>query len=59
MRKRLFLAAISVICGSLSTASANQNLVFNSLPPCIAFDTRPASGGTGAFAVDETRYFNS
>src|SRR5688500_6867722 len=35
-----------------------QDLVFVSLEPCVAFDTRPVQGGTGSLQAEELREFH-
>jgi hypothetical protein len=36
----------------------SQELVFTSVPPCVAFDTRPSQGGSGAFAPEQEKTFH-
>src|SRR5688572_11683444 len=37
---------------------AQEDLVLITVNPCVIFDTRPAQGGTGAFAAEEERSFH-
>jgi hypothetical protein len=46
-----------LILASATPLFAFDGLTFHSVPPCVAFDTRPAFGGTGAFAAEEARVF--
>ena len=36
----------------------SEDLVFRTVAPCVAFDTRPAFGGTGPLAAEEVRSFH-
>lgn len=51
------VALCLVMLFNVSPASA-QDQVFTSLQPCVAFDTRPSQGGTGALAANEARTFH-
>src|SRR5688572_6028329 len=46
-----------LILASATPLFAFDGLTFHSVPPCVAFDTRPAFGGTGAIAAEEARVF--
>jgi hypothetical protein len=52
----LFLIGFLVL--STSVEAQVQDLVFVSVEPCVAFDTRPAQGGTGSLEAEELREFH-
>src|SRR5687767_15411332 len=54
--KRTFLFLLIVFTSPL--AAQDQDLVLITVNPCVIFDTRPAQGGTGAFAAEEERTFH-
>src|SRR5688500_9966040 len=54
--KRTFLSLLIVFTSPL--AAQDQDLVLITVNPCVIFDTRPAQGGTGAFAAEEERSFS-
>src|SRR5688572_8427207 len=49
-----------VICGLVAARASAQTeeLVFVSLTPCVAFDTRPSQGGPGSLNSEEQRSFH-
>src|SRR5687767_3873085 len=55
MRVPALVALLMVLASPLF---AQEDLVLITVNPCVLFDTRPAFGGTGAFAAEEERSFH-
>jgi hypothetical protein len=58
MKVKILFSIILSVTFSTSLAAQDQELVLITTTPCVVFDTRPAFGGTGAFAVEEERTFH-
>jgi hypothetical protein len=56
--KTLFCAALTLILMTPTALAQYEDMVFASVTPCVAFDTRPSQGGTGAMAAEEERTFH-
>jgi hypothetical protein len=57
LNRTILLGIILTLSGSPAFPQT-QDLVFTSVTPCVAFDTRPVFGGPGAFAVEQERIFH-
>src|SRR5688572_19825805 len=56
--KSFFCKALLTFIVFPACALAQNGLVYHSLTPCVAFDTRPAQGGTGIMGTNEARSFH-
>src|SRR5687768_9275672 len=52
--RRIMLAMV-IFSARLVSA---EDLVFHTVSPCVAFDTRPSLGGSGMLAAEEARTFH-
>jgi hypothetical protein len=50
--------SFAIVLFGMSAFTQTQDLVFTSVTPCVAFDTRPAFGGPGKFAPEQERSFH-
>src|SRR5688572_936972 len=58
MSKTLLFNLMALFTISTSGLFAYEDMVFTSVTPCVAFDTRPSQGGTGAMDAEEQRTFH-
>ncbi|MEO8215676.1 MAG: hypothetical protein ABI718_01190, partial [Acidobacteriota bacterium] len=58
MTSRILSLTILTLLVSFAAMAQSGDLVYTPVNPCVAFDTRPSFGGTGAMAAGEVRMFN-